>query len=109
MSFFIAENIVVDCSHQGLHSIPEFDAEESFSTWKLIMTGNPLRSIPSGAVKNLTDLTVNVAIYNRLKSAWQLARPLTRELARSFARELAHSLSSSSWDLAVFCPVLKLF
>jgi len=51
------ENIVVDCSHQGLHSIPEFDAEESFSTWKLIMTGNPLRSIPSGAVKNLTDLT----------------------------------------------------
>jgi len=50
------ENVVVDCSHAGLTSIPEFDAEESFSTWKLIMTGNPLKTVPSGAVRNLTDL-----------------------------------------------------
>jgi len=51
------ENIVVDCSHQGLTSIPVFDPEESFSTWKLIMTGNHLGKIPTGAIMNLTSLT----------------------------------------------------
>ena len=55
-----AENVVVDCSHQELTSVPDFDPVESFSTWKLIMTGNPLRKIPKGAFKNLTDLAVGM-------------------------------------------------
>lgn len=50
------ENQVVDCSHQGLTSIPSFDPEWSVATWKLVLAGNPLRSIPEGDFRNLTDL-----------------------------------------------------
>jgi len=47
---------VVDCSNLGLTSIPVFDREESFATWKLILKGNSFPSIPENAFKNLTDL-----------------------------------------------------
>lgn len=66
------ENVVVDCSHQGLTSIPEFDSEESFSTWKLVMAGNPLGKIPTGAIMNLTGLTeldLSDCAINEIKEA----------------------------------------